>query len=996
MFFDDPSTSRKKVSMRGSNSSNKLENKENFLEKTQQEREKRLLEKLRQKSATRLQAIWRGRVVRIKWKTRERKEFDQLIHHWESWQVLPTRTQQILLEKDVMEVESPRRLTNSSDSANSDSNQKLDAPSLRLLLRKILFFYAENTDEGRLDKIAEYLLENIRSFSKSSDAKFNMFFSESRTSAAHYATQMKKMLALSLKRLVSRLDIYLQLILFITSPDILILASDIPQEVRRTVHNKITSFAVEKGFFKLMKEVILQFAPIPPSALPNVDLMKLIISIAVRPLQFAQNASNIYKEFVENILVIPYLSQRLPSQVLPIFVSILPIVLGYDPKIKDKQVAMHLLGNLCSLGPALVKGLIGNSSLDSKNQTLLTNYIKFVSLMLRSNAEAIFEDESDKLLMEQIRILVEPNLLKNLFSVFMPVSLQNPVESVNNLSQGLVHVCNMYILLQSYWKSHQSSIINSLTYHTPIVKNLWTLISKTTELSELLRTGIATDSLLDFTTLLLLFAKCYSQLLMVLDDSEFFNSETYLKLSQHEYLVKVLKKIVFRFYWNPIKPRDVLLRDALTMLLQQLYDRNSRHSFCGEESWVEDSVLESDYESERMQAILTNIPFTIPFKKRLAIFYDIVDRDRDQNQNPLLAHRIRVRRDFVFEDAYSSLNHLNEKLKGTIRVEYISSSGLPEPGIDGGGMFKEFFGELIKTAYNTAYGLFKETSDRELYPNPNSNLIIPDSLPQFEFLGKILAKAIMEGILVELPFANFFLSKLLGKYNYVNDLVFLDSTLHKNLMSLKKYDNVEDLSLNFTVVDNELGTPIVKELIPGGKEIPITNENKLKYIGVMANYKLNVQIKEQSAAFLRGFSQIIAPDLIRMFNQDELQTIVSGNNGGIDIEDLKSSAVYSGGYSASHEVIQRFWRVLASLTPEEQRKFLMFVTSCSRPPLLGFSHLKPAFAIHRALPQGDPNHYLPTASTCMNFLKLPPYGADWIMKEKILYAINSKAGFELS
>jgi hypothetical protein len=67
---------------------------------------------------------------------------------------------------------------------------------------------------------------------------------------------------------------------------------------------------------------------------------------------------------------------------------------------------------------------------------------------------------------------------------------------------------------------------------------------------------------------------------------------------------------------------------------------------------------------------------------------------------------------------------------------------------------------------NIQYGLFKETSDRELYPNPNSHLIIVDSLPQFEFLGKILAKAIMEGILVELPFANFFLSKLLGKYNY--------------------------------------------------------------------------------------------------------------------------------------------------------------------------------------------------------------------------------------
>jgi ubiquitin-protein ligase E3 C len=114
------------------------------------------------------------------------------------------------------------------------------------------------------------------------------------------------------------------------------------------------------------------------------------------------------------------------------------------------------------------------------------------------------------------------------------------------------------------------------------------------------------------------------------------------------------------------------------------------------------------------------------------------------------------------------LNNLNDKLKGTIRVELTSSNGLVEAGIDGGGVFKEFFTELIKTAYNTEYGLFKETADRRLYPNPQSNVIIREDERQFEFLGKILGKAVYENILVELPLANFFLAKLLGKYNYGN------------------------------------------------------------------------------------------------------------------------------------------------------------------------------------------------------------------------------------
>lgn len=109
-----------------------------------------------------------------------------------------------------------------------------------------------------------------------------------------------------------------------------------------------------------------------------------------------------------------------------------------------------------------------------------------------------------------------------------------------------------------------------------------------------------------------------------------------------------------------------------------------------------------------------------------------------------------------------------------------------------------------------------------------------------------------ESILVELPLANFFLAKILGKYNLVNDLIFLDPQLHKNhilflkkinylhkkyslirivLMYLKTYaGNTEDLALNFTVVDNEFGQAQVRDLVPNGKDIAVTDENKIRYV----------------------------------------------------------------------------------------------------------------------------------------------------------------------
>ena len=44
----------------------------------------------------------------------------------------------------------------------------------------------------------------------------------------------------------------------------------------------------------------------------------------------------------------------------------------------------------------------------------------------------------------------------------------------------------------------------------------------------------------------------------------------------------------------------------------------------------------------------------------------------------------------------------------------------------------------------------------------------------------------------------------------------------------------------------------------------------------------------------------------------------------------------------------------------------------------------------------DPVNRLPTASTCFNLLKLPNYHRKSTLRDKLRYAINSNAGFELS
>lgn len=47
-------------------------------------------------------------------------------------------------------------------------------------------------------------------------------------------------------------------------------------------------------------------------------------------------------------------------------------------------------------------------------------------------------------------------------------------------------------------------------------------------------------------------------------------------------------------------------------------------------------------------------------------------------------------------------------------------------------------------------------------------------------------------------------------------------------------------------------------------------------------------------------------------------------------------SLFSGGFTEDHPCVLSFWRVVDEFTDTQKRQLLKFVTSCSRPPLLGF------------------------------------------------------------
>uniref|UniRef100_A0A3Q3F5W7 Ubiquitin-protein ligase E3B n=1 Tax=Labrus bergylta TaxID=56723 RepID=A0A3Q3F5W7_9LABR len=626
------------------------------------------------------------------------------------------------------------------------------------------------------------------------------------------------------------------------------------------------------------------------------------------------------------------------------------------------------------------------------------------------------------------------NLFKRAFQKSASVrNILKPVGGKRVDSAEVQKVCSICVLYQtalSTLTQIRLQILTGLTHLDELLPKLWAFICELGPqgglklFMECLNND--TEESKQLLAMLMLFCDCSRHLITILDDIEVYEEQTSFKIEELHTISSFLNTFVYKMVWDGIlenaKGEKLELFHSVHGWLMVLYERDCRRRFTPDEHWLrkdlKPSLLFQELEKgkRRAQLLLQYIPHVIPHKNvRCCCFGTLSQRKKKSLE---LKYDITI-------DGYDQLRRLPaNSIKGVIRVKFVNDLGVDEAGIDQDGVFKEFLEEIIKKVFNPALNLFKTTSGNErLYPSPTS-YIHENHLQLFEFVGKMLGKAVYEGIVVDVPFASFFLSQVLGHhhstfYSSIDELPSLDSEFYKNLTSIKRYDgDVGDLGLSLSYDEDVMGQLVCHELIPGGKTMPVTNENKISYIHLMAHFRMHTQIKEQTAAFIRGFRSIINPEWLHMFSTPEVQRLVSGDNAEIDLDDLKKHTVYYGGFHSSHRVIIWLWDILSSdFTAEERAMFLKFVTSCSRPPLLGFAYLKPPFSIRCVevsddqdtgdtlgsvlrgfftIRKKEPGGRLPTSSTCFNLLKLPNYSKKSILRDKLRYAISMNTGFELS
>ncbi len=227
--------------------------------------------------------------------------------------------------------------------------------------------------------------------------------------------------------------------------------------------------------------------------------------------------------------------------------------------------------------------------------------------------------------------------------------------------------------------------------------------------------------------------------------------------------------------------------------------------------------------------ILNKMPHIIPLSQRIEILQAEILQDKERLE--LANVRIKVRRSRMIEDGMEQINSL-PSLKTTIRVKMVNEFGLGEAGIDQDGVFKEFLLDVIKLLLKPELNLFRATSEQQLYPS-SSSYFVDEHLRMFEFVGKLIGKAVYEGHVIDVQFAPFFLRQICGvqrsaNYSFLDDLATLDKELYKNLRSIKGSEGVEDLELTFTHSEMQLGRLVESELVPNGSEVRVTNENKIR------------------------------------------------------------------------------------------------------------------------------------------------------------------------
>ncbi|CAN9511578.1 unnamed protein product [Ophioblennius macclurei] len=413
-------------------------------------------------------------------------------------------------------------------------------------------------------------------------------------------------------------------------------------------------------------------------------------------------------------------------------------------------------------------------------------------------------------------------------------------------------------------------------------------------------------------------------------------------------------------------------------------------------------IFSTQEENEQTPAIFCRYPFLLPLVCKMAMFnicaavtknvhlmahqmalaQPDLALENPTDSAPAPVFQLTLRRTHLVEDTFRQLEAAEDfALRRELLVQFKDDRKLMN--VNKNDLFLHIFDELIGAKSE----LFMQNSDETLIWFPPKPKV---EEKRYLLFGVLCGMALHNHNIIHLPFPLALFKKLLGVPPTLDDMVELEPSVAgvlRDILEEKTADSVE--TLDFTFALSWHGEDV--ELDPQEPGKSLTWSNRKEYVAAYVDYIFNKSVERAFQAFKRGFFKGCDVSVVEFFQPEELQLVMVGQEDA-DWEVFKQNTVYEGEYHAEHPNILIFWEVFDSLTEEEKKKFLLFLTGVPRVPILGMECIKMRVAV---LPDATEIH-MPESLTCHRLLLLPLYGrypVDVTMRNRLLEAIHHNRGF---
>jgi len=319
------------------------------------------------------------------------------------------------------------------------------------------------------------------------------------------------------------------------------------------------------------------------------------------------------------------------------------------------------------------------------------------------------------------------------------------------------------------------------------------------------------------------------------------------------------------------------------------------------------------------------------------------------------------------------------------------------------GPYRQFYTDISAELRTGSIPLFMPTPNAQSGIGSHRDHLIPvpahtspTHLALYELLGLLVGTGIRTGVYLGLSLPATFWKRVVGEVVSMTDFNAVDEVCGKALQFVMDCDDeglFED-SLADETFTTRLSDGSLVDLMDGGSRVPLTYEQREVYCKLVQEARLR-EGERQISAFQRGLTSVIPQSVLRLCTWEDLSTWACGKED-VDVELLRRNTVVSGVAPGEDEPmhVQNFWTVLHEFTAEERRRFLHFAWAQERLPQGDdeFERTRTRMFIKPASnSSGDPDKRLPKADTCFFNIELPSYSSVDVMRERLLFAMNTDA-----